>query len=37
MNRIKEAKLPADKEKILMEMGERLKSTEEALDEDRKR
>lgn len=31
MNRIKQAKVPAEKEKILMEMGERLKSTEEAL------
>jgi len=37
MNRIKQAKVPAEKEKILMEMGERLKSTEEALQEDRKR
>jgi hypothetical protein len=37
MNRIKLSKNGVEKERILEEMGERLKSTEESLEEDRKR
>lgn len=37
MHRIKKAKSAADKEFILEEMGERLKSTEDALEEDKRR
>jgi hypothetical protein len=37
MDRIKKAKDGSDKERILEEMGERLKSTESALEEDKKR
>ena len=37
MDRIKKAKDGSEKEQILQEMGERLKSTEKALDEDKKR
>lgn len=37
MQRIKKAKSAADKEFILEEMGERLKSTEDALEEDKRR
>lgn len=37
MDRIKKAKDGSEKESILQEMGERLKSTEKALDEDKKR
>lgn len=37
MNRIKEKSDPKEKEKILQEMGKRLKATEESLAEDRKR
>jgi len=37
MDRIKEKSDPKEKEKILQEMGKRLKATEESLSEDRKR
>lgn len=37
MNRIKKAKDGSEKERILQEMGERLKATEQALEEDKKR
>lgn len=37
MDRIKEKSDPKEKEKILQEMGKRLKATEESLAEDRKR
>lgn len=37
MARIKKSKSAADKESILDEMGERLRVTEEALEEDKRR
>ena len=37
MNRIKATTDPSEKERILQEMGQRLKATEETLAEDRKR
>jgi hypothetical protein len=37
MNRINKTKSAADKEAILEEMGRRLKSTEEALEDDKRR
>ena len=37
MDRIKKARNAAEKEAVLEEMGERLRSTEEALEEDKRR